>query len=147
AAEHISAARQKGGAGAIALLGGARGTNEDAYAWSMLMKGVIRSDNVDAQLGDGLPAEFVLGMPRAEIADLDRAGAIVMLPGDLEEEVPVLALRVRRAVVELGVPLVDCAPVAHKLSAHASVVARALPGEPLREHIRGQIADAREGRE
>ena len=32
-------------------------------------------------------------------------------------------LRLRRAVVELGVPLVDLAPVAHGLSAHAAVVA------------------------
>ena len=29
--------------------------NEDAYAWARLAKGVIGTDNVDAQLGDGLP--------------------------------------------------------------------------------------------
>jgi NADH-quinone oxidoreductase subunit G len=147
AADHIRAAREKGGAGSIALLGGARGTNEDAYAWSMLMKRVIRTDHVDAQMGDGLPADFVLGMPRAEIADCDRAGAIVLLSGDLEEEVPVLALRVRRAVLELGVPLIDCAPVAHKLTPHAHAVARTIPGEPVPEHVRGQINDACEGRD
>ena len=50
------------------------------------------------------------------------------------------------AVVELGVPLVDCAPVAHKLSPHAHVVARVLPGEGLPEHVVGQVADARAGR-
>ena len=37
------------------MLGGARGTNEDAYAWARLAKGVIGTDNVDAQIGDGLP--------------------------------------------------------------------------------------------
>jgi NADH-quinone oxidoreductase subunit G len=147
AAEHIRSATNKGGANTIALLGGARGTNEDAYAWAMLAKGVIGTDHVDAQMGDGLPADFVLGMPRAEIADLDRASAIVLLAGDLEEDVPVLALRVRRAVIELGVPLVDCAPVEHKLSLHANVVARLVPGEPLPAHVRGQIADAGEGRD
>jgi NADH-quinone oxidoreductase subunit G len=147
AADHIRVARDKGGAGSIALLGGARGTNEDAYAWSLLLKGVIGSDHVDAQMGDGLPADFVLGMPRAEIADCDRAAAIVLLTGDLEEEVPVLALRVRRAVTELGVPLVDCAPVAHKLTAHAHAVARTIPGEPLPAHVRGQVDDACEGRD
>ena len=80
----------------IAVLGGARGTNEDAYLWSMLAKGVIGTDNVDAQLGDGLPADFVLGMARAEIADLDRASAIVVLDHDLRDQVPVLFLRLRR---------------------------------------------------
>ena len=100
-------ALQQHGPESIALLGGARGTNEDAYAFAKLMKGVLGSDNVDVQMGDGLPAEVVLGLPRAEIADCDRAAAIVLLGPDLEEELPVLHLRVRRAAVELGVPLVD----------------------------------------
>jgi NADH-quinone oxidoreductase subunit G len=147
AAERIRAAKERRGAGSVALIGGARGTNEDAFAWAMLAKGVVRTDHVDAQLGDGLPAGFVLGMPRAEIGDVDRAGAIVLLCGDLEEELPVLALRVRQAVVHRGVPLVDCAPTEHKLSQHATVVARALPGEPIGSHVRGQIDDAREGRD
>ena len=53
--------------GSVAVLGGARLTNEDAYAWAKLAKGVLGTDNVDAQLGDGLPAELVLGLPRATI--------------------------------------------------------------------------------
>ena len=48
-------------------IGGARLTNEAAYAWAKLAKGVIGTDSVDAQLGDGLPAELVLGLPRATI--------------------------------------------------------------------------------
>ncbi|HEX5096192.1 MAG TPA: NADH-quinone oxidoreductase subunit NuoG, partial [Acidimicrobiia bacterium] len=119
------------GPGSVAVIGGARGTNEDAYAWSRLAKCVVGTDNVDAQLGDGLPADAVLGLPRAEISDCDRAAAIVILDAGLEDSVPVLALRLRRAVKELKVPLVDCAPVAHKLSEHAALVARTLPGEPI----------------
>jgi NADH-quinone oxidoreductase subunit G len=115
----------------IALLGGARGTNEDAYAFAKLMKGVIGTDNVDVQIGDGLPAEVVLGLPRAEIADCDRAAAIVLLGADLEEELPVLHLRLRRAALDLGVPIVDLAPAAHGLSEHATAVARTMPGEDL----------------
>src|SRR5262249_49280343 len=107
AASAIRKARDDHGAGSIAVLGGAHRTNEDAYAWARLARGVIRTDNVDAQLGDGLPAEMVVGMRRAEIGDCDRASVIVLLGPDLQEEVPVLHLRVRRAVTELGVPLVD----------------------------------------
>ncbi len=147
AADALRAAKDKKGAGSIAVLGGARGTNEDAYAWALLAKGVLRTDNVDAQLADGLPADFVLGMPRAEIADLDTAGAIVLLGCELEDEVPVLALRVRRAVTELGVPLVDCAPLEHKLSQYARVVARLMPGEALPAHVVGEVNDVREGRD
>ena len=57
------------------MLGGARGTNEDAYVWARFAKGVLRTDNVDAQLGDGLPADVALGLPHATIADLDEPAA------------------------------------------------------------------------
>ena len=68
-----AARARRAGPSSIAVLGGARGTNEDAYVWARFAKGVLGTDNVDAQLGDGLPAEVVLGLPRATIADLDRA--------------------------------------------------------------------------
>ncbi|HUV09473.1 MAG TPA: 2Fe-2S iron-sulfur cluster-binding protein, partial [Acidimicrobiia bacterium] len=88
AADVIRRAVDAHGPASVAVLGGARGTNEDAYAWARLAKGVIGTDNVDAQLADGLPAEVVVGMPRASIADLDRARAIVVLGPDLKETVP-----------------------------------------------------------
>jgi NADH-quinone oxidoreductase subunit G len=81
------------------VLGGARGTNEDAYVWARLAKGVLGTDNVDAQLGDGLPAEVVLGLPLATIADIDRARGVVPRRARPPEELPVLHLRVRRAAV------------------------------------------------
>jgi hypothetical protein len=70
----LTAARDRHGPGPVAVLGGARLTNEDAYAWAKLAKGVIGTDNVDAQLGDGLPAEAVLGLPRATIDEACAAG-------------------------------------------------------------------------
>ncbi len=107
------------------------------------MKSVVGTDNVDAQLGDGLPAEVVLGLPQAEIADCDRAAAIVLLGPDLEEELPVLHLRIRRAAVELDVPIVDFAVVAHGLSEHAQIVERRVAGEDLGTGALEQIARAR----
>src|SRR5581483_11501835 len=63
-ARGIEEVRRLHGPGAVAVLGGARLPNEDAYAWAKLAKGVIGTDSVDAQLGDGLPADLVLGLPR-----------------------------------------------------------------------------------
>ena len=57
----------------VAVLGGARLTNEAQYMWAKLAKGVIGTDNVDAQLGDGLDPAVVLGLPRATIDDACRA--------------------------------------------------------------------------
>ena len=134
------------GPGAVAFIGGARGTNEGAYAWAKLAKGVLGTDNVDAQLGDGLPAEVVLGLPAAEIADLDTAAAVVLVAPDLKEELPVLFLRARRAAVELGVPVIDISARDHGLTAHAAAVLRHAPGavaetvDDLARAIRGGSA-------
>jgi len=129
AADALRAALDAGGPEAIGVLGGARGTNEDAYVWARFAKGVLATDNVDAQLGDGLPAEVVLGVRRATIDDLDGAAAIVVIAPDLKETLPVLYLRVRQAALERGVPLVDVAPRDNGLTSSASVVVRHLPGE------------------
>ena len=58
----------------VAVLGGARLTNESQYMWAKLAKGVIGTDNVDAQLGDGLDPALVLGLPRATIDEACRPG-------------------------------------------------------------------------
>ena len=129
AAEGLQRSLELGGANSIAVLGGARGTNEDAYVWARFAKGVLGTDNVDAQLGDGLPAEVALGLPGATIDDLERAAAIVLLGSDLKEELPVLFLRTRRAVVDLGVPLVEIAPRATGLTRYAAASLRPVPGE------------------
>ena len=129
AAEGLRRARDDHGPQSVAVIGGARGTNEDAYVWAKLAKGVLGTDNVDAQLGDGLPAEVVLGLPRATIADVERAAGIVLLAPDLKEELPVLHLRVRRAAVELQVPVIEIAPRATGLEADVAAVLRHAPGD------------------
>src|SRR5262249_41701392 len=65
AAEGLAAARDAGGGFSLAVIGGARLHNEDAYAWSKAVRVALGTDNVDAQLADGLPAATVLGLPRA----------------------------------------------------------------------------------
>ena len=129
AAAALRAAIDADGPDAVAVLGGARGTNEDAYVWARFAKGVLKTDNVDAQLGDGLPGEVVLGLPRATIAELDTAAAIVVLAPDLKDELPVLYLRVRRAASDLGIPLFDVSARDNGVTPYATTVVRHLPGE------------------
>src|SRR5205814_1869162 len=108
-AKHIRQIRDQHGPEAIAVIGGARLANEDAYAWAKLAKGVLGTDNVDAQLGDGLPAELMLGLPRATIDDACSASAVVLLGPDIKEELPVLYLRLRAAAVEGGLAIHEIA--------------------------------------
>ena len=95
AASLITSALRAGGASRVALLGGARGTNEDAHAWAKLAT-ALGIDSVDAQLGDGLPAD-VLSYPQATIDEAARASTIILLAPDLKEELPILYLRLRDA--------------------------------------------------
>ncbi|MEK7295021.1 MAG: NADH-quinone oxidoreductase subunit NuoG [Actinomycetota bacterium] len=79
----------------VAIIGGARGTNEDAFAWAKLAD-ALHINQRDSQLADGLPSE-VFALPQATIDDINRATTIILLSPDLKEELPVLFLRVRHA--------------------------------------------------
>jgi NADH-quinone oxidoreductase subunit G len=117
------------GPGSVAVLGGARGTNEDAYAWVKLAKGVIGTDHVDAQLGDGLPPEAVFALPRATIDQVCAAKTIVLLAPDLKEELPVLYLRIRDAAERRTTRIVELAEHDTGLTDYSWRSLRHRPGE------------------
>ena len=113
----------------VAVIGGARLSLESQFAWSKLAKGIIGTDHVDAQLGDGLPSALSLGLPRATIAEACRpAGVIVLVAADPKEELPSLYLRLRHAVVEDGAQLIEITPRRTSLTDLASVSLRTSPG-------------------
>ncbi len=116
------------GPDAVGVIGGARLTNEGAYAWAKLAKGVIGTDSVDAQVGDGLPAELVAALPRATIDQTVAADTVIVLSGDVREELPVLFLRLRAAVVDAGLSLVELSPRATSLTPYAEASLRYRPG-------------------
>jgi NADH-quinone oxidoreductase subunit G len=99
AAELITEAKQVGGSGSIAVIGGARGTNEDAYAWARLAHDVIGTPHVYPQMGDGSQINL-LGFDRATIDEAANASTIILMAPDLKEELPVLFLRLPRRSAE-----------------------------------------------
>jgi len=116
--------------GRVGIIGGARLTNEAQYAWAKLAKGVLGTDNVDAQLGDGLPADVVLGLPRATIADACRPGGTIILAGpDPKEDLGALYLRLRHAVINDGATLIELTPHRTGLSGIAAHSLHPRPGE------------------
>ena len=142
----LSAAVNGQGPESVAVLGGSRLTNESAYAWAKLAKGVIGTDNVDAQLGDGLPADAVLGLPRATIDQACASGGTVLLLGpDPKETLPVLYIRLRHAVVNAGVRLVEITPTPTGLSHLAAASLHPTPGhtaEVVRALLDADVAKA-----
>ena len=128
-----------GGPDSISVLGGARGSNEDAYAWAQLAHRVIGTPHVDAQMGDGLPVG-VLGLQRATIDDVASATTVILLAPDLKEELPVLYLRVRDAAMKRGKRIVELTPKPGGLSKH---VWRSIGYEPGTQvaAVRAALAD------
>ncbi|MEO1055295.1 MAG: NADH-quinone oxidoreductase subunit NuoG [Actinomycetota bacterium] len=146
AAAVITEALDGGGPERIGLLGGARGSNEDAFAWAQLADQIgVRYR--DAQLGDGLPAEL-LGYPRATIDDAANASTIVLLGPDLKEELPVLYLRLRDAaeqrrsrIIEFSATETGLTPYAWKSIRHEPAsAATAIEQAMADEEIAAQLA-------
>ena len=135
------------GGRAVAGLGGARSTNEDAYAFSKFLRAAAGTNNVDCQMDDGLdPRLLARVVDRASIADLEKAGSILVWGPDLKEEHPTLYLRVRRAAQELGARLVVVHPRRTGLDDRATVKVTYQPGtggKVLDELIAGEGRMAR----
>ena len=112
--------------GSVAIIGGARGTNEDAFMWAQLAD-AVGSDMRDAQLADGLPAS-VFGLPQATIDSACSAATVVLLAPDLKEELPVLHIRLRDAAVKKKIRIIEVSAVESGLTENAWRSVRAESG-------------------
>jgi NADH-quinone oxidoreductase subunit G len=113
-------------AGTIGLLGGARSTNEGAFAWARLAD-ALGIEHRDAQLGDGLPAA-VLGLPRATIDDAANATTVVLVGPDIKEELPVLYLRLRASAEQRRTRIIEVSTHTTGVSRYAWRRVTHLPG-------------------
>jgi NADH-quinone oxidoreductase subunit G len=91
----------------IAFLGGGRLTDEDAYAMSKLARAAFRTNDLDHRLIDA--ADVPVEVERSAAAgfgvtyrDVERAAVIVVAGLDAREELPILHLRIRKAVRNAG---------------------------------------------
>lgn len=126
----VAAAAETLGPQSVAVIGGAHLTCEAQYAWAKLAKAVWGTDNVDAQLDDGLDAEVVLGLPRATVNQACAAGGtVILVAADPKEELGTLYLRLRPAVESGEVTLLEITPTATGLSDVAARSLRVLPGD------------------
>lgn len=113
----------------VGAIGGAALTNEGAFAWERFVRGVLHSENIDSQYGDGLDAVLLQSLPRATIDEAASAKVVVTLTGDLREELPVLFLRLRESAVQKGNAIVELAFGVGALRAVARVSLPVRPGE------------------
>lgn len=120
-ANRLQLIKSEDGGDAFAVVGGANGTNEDAYALWRFATEVLETPHVDSRMDDSLSSHFLAAtVDRALISDVDRADTILVWAPDLKEEHPTLYLRVRRAAQELGKTLIVVHPRATGLDDRAT---------------------------
>jgi NADH-quinone oxidoreductase subunit G len=132
AADGIRAAQAKG----VGVLVGGHLTDQDAYALQKLARVALHTNSVDARAwpegeADAAAAAAVAGRGPEEglpaYQDLEAARAVVVVDLDPREESPILWLRLRKAALRRGVPVVAVGSRPGRLAEFATVVAT-LPG-------------------
>jgi NADH-quinone oxidoreductase subunit G len=105
--EVFSAIRERASSGRVGFIAGGRLTDEDAYAMSKLARTAFGTNDIDHRMGGGsdVPVEVeraaATGMP-VTYRDVERAAAILVVGLDTREELPILHLRIRKAVRKTG---------------------------------------------
>ena len=125
--------------GSVAIIGGARGTNEDAYMWAALADaaGITMRD---AQMDDGLPAS-IFAYPQATIDSTCASGTVILIAPDFKEEMPVMYLRLRDAVQKKRIRIIEISSHETGLTKHAWRSVRSEPGASAAS-IAALVADA-----
>jgi NADH-quinone oxidoreductase subunit G len=123
---------RKAGSRAAALAGGGT-SNEEGYLAQRLMREALGSGNLDSGPNSPDP-ELLAELSRPELAarvsDLDYAGAILVLGTDPMHEMPIIDLRIRKAVRRNGTRLLVATERPSSLDGGASADAvRYAPGE------------------
>jgi NADH-quinone oxidoreductase subunit G len=116
-----------------AIVGGGS-SNEEGYLVQRIVREALGSPHVDSRRGgaDTARAKLIgLSDPRlgARIADLDRAGAILMLGGEPLHEMPILDLRIRKATRRHEARLMIASERPTTLDGGAEATVRYAPGD------------------
>lgn len=125
--------------GSVAILGGARGTNEDAFMWAQLAD-ALGVTMRDAQLDDGLPVG-IYSYPQATIDEACAAPTVVLLAPDLKEELPVLHIRLRDAAMKKRIRIIEVSATESGLTSLAWRSVRAESGTTVAA-VQSLLADA-----
>ena len=88
--------------GSAAAIAGGQTSNEEGFLAQRIVRGALSSPHVDSRPGGALPRELVRELSEPELAasmsDLDDADGIVVIGCDPMHAMPILDLRIRKAV-------------------------------------------------
>ena len=97
-----AAAGLRGAGTATAALAGGGTSSEEGYLIQRIVRGALGSPHVDSRASGPLSRDAALELSRPElgvaVADLDAADSILVVGADLLHQMPILDLRVRKAI-------------------------------------------------
>ena len=131
------AARGLRAAGAVGVLTGGRLTAEDAYAYSKFARVALDTNDIDfrsrrhsAEEAEFLAARVAGTSLGVTYRDLERAGKVLLVGFEPEEESPIVFLRLRKAARKHGTKVFAVAPYTSRgLHKMRGTLVRTAPGE------------------
>jgi NADH-quinone oxidoreductase subunit G len=119
--------------GKVAALLGGSATNEEGYLVQRIVRGPLASTDVDSRPAASPSRELLAALAApgisAKVADLDSADAALLLDCDPLHEMPILDLRLRKAIRHFGLKLVVASARPTALDGGAEEVVRFAPGD------------------
>ena len=147
-AEKLTGIKEKYGADSVGAIGSGKISNESNYALQRFMRGVIGTNNIDhrdggevAALPTGLPALAELMKP--QYGPDPQVDTVLLLGVDPSEELPILDLHLKRAVLRGGVKLIIAHARKIELTRYDGPYLSYLPGEE--SSLIGRLAKAVQG--
>jgi NADH-quinone oxidoreductase subunit G len=119
----------------VGVIAGGHLTTEDAFAIARVSRKVIGTPHIDSRIQDaGAPYDLVRAVAgvagsNVTINELEEAGTIVWAGPDPKEALPVLYLRLRKAVLDNKLDLITIGPRATSLDHLAARSVRVAPGQ------------------
>jgi NADH-quinone oxidoreductase subunit G len=122
---------RRAGAGTALIAGGAT-SNEEGYLAQRIVRGSLGSPHVDSSAAGPASREIRAELSRPElgaaVADIDAADSILVVGADLLHQMPILDLRVRKAIRRSGARLAVAGERPTTLDGGADETARYAPG-------------------
>ncbi len=90
------------GAGSIGFIGSPYATNEEAYLYQLMFRQGLKTNNIDHKVYEDLPG---LPINHYDFEAVESSNLVLLIGSDPSEELPILDLRIRKAITRKGVKL------------------------------------------
>ncbi|MFQ5715469.1 MAG: NADH-quinone oxidoreductase subunit NuoG [Nitrospinales bacterium] len=101
-AQRLKDIAEKNGPQSVGFIGSPFGTNEELFLYQKLMRVHLGSNNIDHKAYADTPG---LPVPHYDFEQIETSDLVLLIASDPEEELPILDLRLKKAVTRLGVKL------------------------------------------